>query len=91
MGANLLSEKGKQSPVCESHTLLGKIYRSKNEQEKAIHHLEVAFGIASFSNWHNNLFWIHSNLACPFIDKCRLGDAQAHVERAKSHAVTNRA
>jgi len=88
---SLLPEEGKQSLVCESHTLLGKIYRSKNEQEKAIHHLEVALGIASLFNWHNNLFWIHYNLAWPCIDKDRLDDVQVHIERAKSHAVANRA
>ena len=47
---DLLPEKGEQSLVCRCHHLLGKIYSSKSETEKAVHHLEVALGIASSFN-----------------------------------------
>jgi len=84
---NLLPENGHQSLVCESHRLLGLIYQSKSETEKAIHHLEVALEIASSFNWHSHLFWIHYGLAGLFLGEGRFDDAQAHVEHAKSHTV----
>jgi len=85
----LLPEKGQQFGVCQSHQTLGKIYRSKGEIEKAIHHFEVALGIASSFGWRDSLFWIHYKLADLFRDEDRLDDAQAHLERAKLHAVDN--
>ena len=39
---NLIPEKGHQSLVCETHRVLGEIYRSSGEREKAIYHFEVA-------------------------------------------------
>jgi tetratricopeptide (TPR) repeat protein len=68
---------------------LGEIYRSKGETEKAIHHFEVALGIASPFNWHDHLFWVHYSLAGLFRDEGRFDDAQAHVEHAKSHTVNS--
>ena len=44
---DLLSEKGEQVHFCESHRILGHIYRSQGEMGKAVHHLEVALGVAS--------------------------------------------
>ena len=44
---DLLPEKGQQSRAGYSHRVLGSIYRSKGETEKAIHHLEVVLEIAS--------------------------------------------
>jgi tetratricopeptide (TPR) repeat protein len=38
----LLPEKGNQYRVCESHQILGEIYESKGETEKAIHHYETS-------------------------------------------------
>jgi len=84
---NLLSERDDPFLVCESHKTLGKIYRSKGEMEKAIHHFEVALGTASSFGWHDELFSTHYNLAWLYRDEGRLDDAQAHAERAKSHAV----
>jgi tetratricopeptide (TPR) repeat protein len=84
---DLLPEEGEQFLVCGSHRALGDIYRSKGETGKAIHHLEVALGIASSFDWHDNLFWVHYTLAGIFRDEGRFNDAQIHLERAKSHTV----
>jgi len=83
----LLPEKGQEYRMCLFHQTLGKIYRSKGEVEKTIHHFEVALGIASSFNWHDCLFGIHYNLAGTFYNQCRFKDAQTHLERAKLHAV----
>jgi len=83
----LLPEKGEQYRVCESHRLLGHIYRSTGETEKAIHHNKVALRIASSFDWHDDLVWVHYNLAGLFLDEGRFDDAQAHIDHVKSHAV----
>jgi len=80
---------GNQFLVCESHLVLGYIYRSKRETGEAIHHFEAALGIASSHNWHDCLFWVHYGLAWLFLDKWRFEDAQAHVERAKLHTANS--
>ena len=85
----LLSEKDQQYLVCESHQVLGKIYRSKGEVEKAAHHFKVALGIASSFDWHDDLFLVHYSLAELFLDQGRFDDTQAHLERARSHVVDN--
>jgi len=82
---NLLPEEGEQFRVCESHSVLGDIYWSKGDTEKAIHHFEVAIGIASPFNWHETLFWIHYGLAGLLRGEDRFDDAHAHIEHAKSH------
>ena len=84
---DLLSEIDDQFMLCESHHILGDLYRSKGETGKAIHHFEVALGIASSFGWHNLLFWINRSLAWLFFAEGRFDDAQPHVDRAKSHAV----
>ena len=86
---NLSTEDGEQYRVCESHHIFGHIYRSKGDIEKAIHHCEVALGIASSFNWGNHLFLVHYSLAQLFLNEDRSDDAQAHIERAKSHTVNN--
>ena len=85
----LLSDKGQEFRVCESHGLLGNIYYSKGEREKAIRHLDTALGIASAFNWDNQLFWIHFSLVMLFRDEDEFDKAHAHVEQAKSHAANN--
>ena len=82
---NLSSEKGDQFRLCDSHRALGYIYDSKGETKKAIHHLEVALGIASPFNWHDQLFGAHHYLAWLFCSEGRLDDANTHIERAKLH------
>ena len=84
---DLFSEKGQQFQVCESHRILGYIYQSKAETEKAIHHYELALGIASPFNWHDQLFWVHGDLAWLFFNERRFDNAQIHLEHAKSHTV----
>ena len=80
--------KGDQLRACECYRLLGSICRSKGEAKKAIKHFETALGIASPFNWRIQLFWIHHRLAFVlFFEEKRFDDAQAHVERAKSHAI----
>ena len=85
----ILPEEGDQFMVCTSHRTLGEIYRFKGEIKKAIHHNEVALGIASSFDWPDLLFWVHYGLAGLFRCQGRLDDAQAHVEHAKSHAVNS--
>ena len=82
---DLLSETGDQYRFCESHRILGNLYRSKGETEKAIHHLEVALGIASSFDWGDQLFMVHDALFSVFLKERRLDDAQIHVEHAKLH------
>ena len=72
--------------ACHSHRILGEVYKSKGDKEKAIRHLEAALGIASPLNWHSQLFWIHEALSELFRDEDKFNDANAHIEQAKSHA-----
>jgi len=83
---NLLSDDGKQFPVCECHRVLGKIYHSQGKTEKAIEHFDAALKIASAFNWDYQLFWNHYSLAEVYLGEDELDDAHVHVERAKSHA-----
>ena len=82
----LIPEKGEQLRVSQGHRVLGTIYRSRGQTEKAIHHFKVALRIASSLNWHNELFRVLFALAQLFIDEGGFNDAHAHIERAKSHA-----
>ena len=84
---DLLPEKGEQHRALYSHQVLGNVYRSKGEIEKAIHHFEVALEIASSFNWHAQLFWVHYDLADLFLNHGRFDDADAHAKSAKSHAI----
>ena len=87
---NLISEKGQESLVCESHQALGRIYRSKGETEKATHHFETGLEIASAFDRHDLLFEIHYyDLASAFLDQDRFDDANSHIEQAKLHATSN--
>ena len=86
----LLSDQGNQFLVCECYRILGNAYHSEGEKEKAINYYEVAFGIASFSNWHDQLFWIHYSLAQLFHGQDRFDDAYAHIKYAKSHTVNDK-
>jgi tetratricopeptide (TPR) repeat protein len=87
LSIKLLPEEGEELRTCESHHILGRIYGSKGEREKAIHHLEAALAIASTFDWHDLLIWVHISLAELFSDEGSFGDAHAHLERAKLHAV----
>jgi tetratricopeptide (TPR) repeat protein len=85
---NLLPE-GEQFKLCQSYDLLGDIYHSKGETEKAINHYGTALGIASSFNWHDQQFWILYSLAELFFDQERFDEAHAHIEHAKSHTVND--
>ena len=80
-----LLEENEEYRVCQSHHLLGEIYRSKEERQKALHHFETALTIASPFNWHYELFWTHYNTAKLFYDERGFDDASTYIERAKSH------
>jgi len=82
---NLLSEKEDQFRLCRSHRLLGTVYRSKGEIEKAVHHFEAVLGIASSFSWHDELFWAHYGLAILFHDEARFEDANSHIDHAKPY------
>jgi len=84
---SLLPEKGQQFLACKCHRILGEIYGAKGNTEKTIHHFEVALGIASSFHWHKELFWIHCRSAYLSSVQGRFDDADAHLERAKSHAL----
>ena len=86
---NLIPEKGQEFRLCESHRVLGDVYQSKGETEKAISHFETALEIATPFDWQAALFWIHHSLALLFRDEGRFQDAQAHTEHAKPYAVDN--
>ena len=85
----LFLDQGRELWVCKSHRLLGCIYQYKGEPGKAIDHFEAAIRIASPFDWHDELFWTHFALAVLFCDKNEFGNAQTHIERAKSHAIDN--
>ena len=72
--------------VCNCYPLLGEIYQSQGENEKAITQFEKAIGIATSFGWHDRLFWNHYSLADLSLSENKLNDAHAHVEHAKSHA-----
>jgi tetratricopeptide (TPR) repeat protein len=82
---NFISEKGQEYILSTLHRVLGKIYQSKGGREKAIHHLTTAIDITSTHNWHDQLFWIHFDMADLFRKEREYDDAHTHIEQAKSH------
>jgi tetratricopeptide (TPR) repeat protein len=78
-----------QYGVCICYHILGDVYRSRGETEKAIDHFETAIEIASSFNWHDLLFWTLYSLAVMFIKQGRFDDAHANIEDAKCCAVNN--
>ena len=85
----ILPHKGQEFQLCQSHRVLGNVYRSKGKKEKAIHYFEEALRIASSFNWHHQLFWVHHSLALLYFDEDEFDGAHLHIKRAKSHAVDN--
>ena len=84
---NLLPEEGQEFLRCQLHRVLGQIHQSKGERKKALQHFETAFEIASPFNWHEEIFWAHHSLAKLFLEGREFANANARIERAKSHAV----
>ena len=85
----LLPENGQEFWVCLSHRILGDVYRSKGEREKAVHHFNAALGLASRFDWNSQEFWVHHSLAQLFCDEGEFNNAHTHIEQAKSHAVNH--
>jgi tetratricopeptide (TPR) repeat protein len=85
----LAPEEGQELLLCRLHRVLGSVYGSKGEKAKAIHHFETAIGIGSPFNWHDDLFWIHFDLAKLFSDEGEFDNANVHTERLKSHAIND--
>ena len=83
----LFLDQGREFWVCDSHRLLGDVYRIKGERGKAVQHFEAALGIASSFDWHNQLFWIHRALVWLFLDENEFDSAQSHINQAKSQAI----
>ena len=86
---DLSQDEGYQLGVCRCHRLLGEIYSSEYETQKAIHHYETALGIASSFSWPKEQFWNHFNLAQLLLGENRFGNAHAHAQHAKSHAIND--
>ena len=84
---DLIPGKSQQYLTCRSSCILGDIYRSKGEKDKALHHLETALGIASSLNLQNQLYWAHYTLARLFRDEGDFDQANAHIGQAKSCAI----
>ena len=80
---DLVPEKD-QIFVCRLHRVLGNVYRSKGEKEKAVFHLQAAIRVASPSNWQDELFWNHFGLAILFREE-EFDEASSHVEQTRSH------
>ena len=85
----LRNDDDEQFLVCQSHFILGDIYRSKGDREKAIQHLEISLGIASPHDWHHEMCMGHGTLSAIFCDMRRFDDADSHLERAKFHTTNN--
>ena len=83
---NLVPDKGQEFTICQIHRLIGSIYQSKGEKQKAVHHFKTALEIASPFNWLSLPSYIHYELAELFCDENELDDANTHAKQAKSHA-----
>ena len=81
----LLPEQGEEFRLCKFHRLLGNIYNSKGEKEKAIHNFETALAIASPFIWQDQLFWIHYSMAELFHNEDEFDDANTHLAQTKSY------
>jgi len=86
---NLLG-KGQEYQLCDFHRILGNIFCSKGEREKAIHHFNISLEIAAAFNWPDLLFWTHDSLVKLFRDEDKFDDAHAHIKQAKEHALDNK-
>ena len=89
-GIELLPKNGNQYnqyEICQGHRLLGNVYTSKGETEKAADHFKIALGATTVLSSSNDLeFWCHYSLAETFSGWSKFDAAHDHVERAKSRA-----
>ena len=86
---DLLPEKGEEYLVCQAYQVLGEIHQSRGETKEAIHHFEVALGIATSLNVVEQLFWANHSLAEAFSEQGKFEDARTHLEHAQSHVVNH--
>jgi tetratricopeptide (TPR) repeat protein len=86
---NLLG-KGQEYQLCVSHRILGTIFLSNREREKAARHYNISLRIAEAFGWPDMLFWSHYALELMFRSKDELDDAHAQIKRAKEHAGNNK-
>ena len=86
---NLSSDEGRQSQAWVHHNTLGLICQSRGETKAAIDHLEAALGIASSLNSQEKQVSILLSLTSLLLEEGRLDDAQAHLERLRSHGATD--
>ena len=86
---DLVPKKGREHLVCKLHRVLGMVYESKGEKEKAVRHFKTALGIASPFDWRDVLFWNNYNLADLFCNEHEFDDADAHNNQARSLAADN--
>ena len=88
-GIDLALGEGDEFLVCWFHRILGGVYQSKGEKEKATHHFETSIRIASPRNWHNSLCCGHFDLAGLFLEEGKFDEALSHVEQARSHTAND--
>ena len=86
---NLVSEESHGFILSHLHRILGKVYHSKGDKGKAIHHFETAIRIASPSGWSDALFWSHFGLTLLFGDEGEFDNANTHIELAKPYAAND--
>jgi hypothetical protein len=85
----ILLDKDEQFRVCKGYDLLGDICYSKGETEKAINHLRQPLGLHLLQT---GIITVLDPLllgTAVFHKEGRFGDAHAHIECAKSHAVND--
>jgi len=84
---DLLPDKGEEYRFCQCYRVLGDIYCSKGETERAINYFETVLRVITSPSWHGQLYFNHYSLAWLFFfGEKRFDDAHAHIERVKSHA-----
>ena len=86
---DLIPGEANQLAVCQSHRILGLVYRHKSEVKMAIHHYNVVLRVASSFGWDGQLFWAHYALAELFRGQGQFDDALSHLEHAKSLAIND--
>ena len=86
---DLASKNGQEFLVCHSHQILGDVYRSKGDKEKAIHHFKKVLDIASPLNWHSHLSLVHHSLASLFLEGGESYDANIHIGQTKSYVIND--
>ena len=85
----ILPDEPRPRTLCKYHSLLGEIYHSKGETEKAIDNFKTVLDIASRYNSHSDTSRTHSNLAQIYSDQGMFDDAHAHIKQAKLHSVND--